>query len=89
MDGLISFSFNPEDLRCCFFRYVVRELLACAVIRPVLNLANPRYSSSSSRHLFVSVYWYLYLFIISIAGSSMKGSKPFTFLRPRLRKMQL
>lgn len=42
MDGLISFTFRPEDLQCSFFRYTVRELLACAVMRPVLNLASPR-----------------------------------------------
>ncbi|KAF3793335.1 Sorting nexin-16 [Nymphaea thermarum] len=42
MDGLISFTCKPEDLKCNFFRYMARELLACAVIRPVLNLANPR-----------------------------------------------
>ncbi|XP_077210189.1 phox (PX) domain-containing protein [Tasmannia lanceolata] len=42
MGGLISFTFKPEELQCSFFRYTVRELLACAVMRPVLNLANPR-----------------------------------------------
>ncbi|KAF9690003.1 hypothetical protein SADUNF_Sadunf01G0150800 [Salix dunnii] len=31
MDGLISFTFKSADLQCSFFRYVVRELLACAV----------------------------------------------------------
>ncbi|KAL5729249.1 hypothetical protein ACHQM5_002225 [Ranunculus cassubicifolius] len=43
MDGLISFTFNPADLQCSLFRYMVRELLACTVIRPVLNLASPRF----------------------------------------------
>ncbi|XP_021737939.1 uncharacterized protein LOC110704463 [Chenopodium quinoa] len=43
MDGLLSLTFKPEDLQCSFFRYVSRELLACAVFRPVLNLANPRF----------------------------------------------
>ncbi|PQM35189.1 uncharacterized protein Pyn_22650 [Prunus yedoensis var. nudiflora] len=43
MDGLISFTFKPEDLQCSLFRYIVRELLACAVMRPVLNLASPRF----------------------------------------------
>ncbi|KAL4583895.1 hypothetical protein LXL04_008480 [Taraxacum kok-saghyz] len=43
MDGFISFTFKPEDLNCSLFRYIVRELLACAVIRPVVNLANPRF----------------------------------------------
>lgn len=43
MDGLMSFTFKHEDLECSVFRYIVRELLACTVIRPVLNLANPRF----------------------------------------------
>ncbi|XP_012073353.1 uncharacterized protein LOC105634990 isoform X2 [Jatropha curcas] len=43
MDGVISFTFRPEDLQCSFFRYIVRELLSCAVMRPVLNLASPRF----------------------------------------------
>jgi len=43
VNGLISYTFKPEDLQCSFFHYVVRELLACAVLRPVLNLVNPRY----------------------------------------------
>ncbi|KAK1312510.1 hypothetical protein QJS10_CPA07g00738 [Acorus calamus] len=43
MSGLMSLTFKEEDLRCSFFRRTVRELLACAVIRPVLNLANPRF----------------------------------------------
>ncbi|GMI93811.1 SORTING NEXIN 3 [Hibiscus trionum] len=43
MNGLISFTFRPEDLQCSFFRYIVRELLACTVIRPVINLASPRF----------------------------------------------
>ncbi|KAJ4843567.1 hypothetical protein Tsubulata_040936 [Turnera subulata] len=43
MDGLISLTLNSADLQCVFFRYVARELLACTVIRPVLNLASPRF----------------------------------------------
>ncbi|XP_073226080.1 uncharacterized protein [Cicer arietinum] len=43
MNGLMSVTFKSEDLQCSFFRYTVRELLACAVMRPVLNLANPRF----------------------------------------------
>lgn len=44
MDGLISFTFKPEDMQCLFFRYMARELLAGAVMRPVLNLASPRHA---------------------------------------------
>ncbi|KAF8086906.1 hypothetical protein N665_0609s0036 [Sinapis alba] len=43
MDSLISLTFRPEDLHCAFFHYTVRELLACCVMRPVVNLANPRF----------------------------------------------
>ncbi|XP_052182626.1 uncharacterized protein LOC127795165 isoform X2 [Diospyros lotus] len=43
MEGLISFTFKPEDLQCSLFRFIVRELLSCAVMRPVLNLASPRF----------------------------------------------
>lgn len=42
MEGLVSLTFKPDDLHCSLFRYIVRELLSCAVMRPVLNLANPR-----------------------------------------------
>ncbi|KAF0923590.1 hypothetical protein E2562_006583 [Oryza meyeriana var. granulata] len=42
-DGLISITTKPQDLQCYFFRCTARELLACAVMRPVLNLANPRF----------------------------------------------
>ncbi|ERM98570.1 hypothetical protein AMTR_s00109p00032070 [Amborella trichopoda] len=43
MEGLTSFTFRPEDLHCSFFRYTARELLACAVMRPVMNLASPKF----------------------------------------------
>ncbi|CAL5096463.1 unnamed protein product [Urochloa decumbens] len=42
-DGLISITVKPQDLQCTFFRCTARELLACAVLRPVMNLANPRF----------------------------------------------
>lgn len=42
-DGLISVTAKPQDLQCYFFRCTARELLACAVMRPVVNLANPRF----------------------------------------------
>ncbi|XP_073159156.1 uncharacterized protein [Henckelia pumila] len=54
MDGLILFTFKPEDLRCSLFRYIVRELLACAVMRPVLNLANPRFINERIESLIIS-----------------------------------
>ncbi|KAL2539236.1 Phox-associated domain [Abeliophyllum distichum] len=55
MDGLISFTFKPEDLQCSLFRYVIRELLACAVMRPVLNLSNPRFINERIESLVISL----------------------------------
>ncbi|XAR50641.1 hypothetical protein NMG60_11005013 [Bertholletia excelsa] len=55
MDGLISFTFRPEDLQCSLFHYIVRELLACAVMKPVLNLANPRFINERIESLAVSL----------------------------------
>ncbi|XP_042486024.1 uncharacterized protein LOC122066268 [Macadamia integrifolia] len=55
MDGLILLSFKPEDLQCSFFRYVVRELLACSVMRPVLNLASPRFINERIESLVLSI----------------------------------
>ncbi|XP_028791905.1 uncharacterized protein LOC114747725 isoform X2 [Neltuma alba] len=43
MEGLMSVTFKHEDLQCSFIRYAGRELLAHAVMRPVLNLACPRF----------------------------------------------
>ncbi|KAL7598344.1 hypothetical protein Lser_V15G22578 [Lactuca serriola] len=45
MDGFISLTIRHEDLNCSLFRYIVREMLACAIIRPIINLANPRFIS--------------------------------------------
>ncbi|XP_022714972.1 uncharacterized protein LOC111274526 isoform X2 [Durio zibethinus] len=55
MDGLISFTFRPEDLQCSFFRYIVRELLACAVMRPVLNLVSPRFINERIESAVISM----------------------------------
>lgn len=55
MDGLISFTFKPEDLHCSLFRFMVRELLACTVIRPVLNLASPRFINERIESLVISL----------------------------------
>ncbi|XP_008792345.2 uncharacterized protein LOC103708990 isoform X1 [Phoenix dactylifera] len=54
MNGLMSLVFKPEDLQCSFFRHTVRELLACTVIRPILNLANPRLINEKIEALVLS-----------------------------------
>ncbi|XP_073143933.1 uncharacterized protein [Henckelia pumila] len=55
MNGVILFTFKPEDLQCSLFRYMTRELLACVVIRPVINLANPRFINERIESLIISV----------------------------------
>lgn len=55
MDGLISFTFKPEDLQCLFFRYIGKELLASAVMRPVLNLASPRFLNERIESLVLNM----------------------------------
>ncbi|XP_028064289.1 uncharacterized protein LOC114267448 [Camellia sinensis] len=55
MDGLISFTFRPEDLQCSLFHFFVRELLACVVMRAVLNLANPRFINERIESLVISL----------------------------------
>ncbi|XP_018837496.2 uncharacterized protein LOC109003695 isoform X3 [Juglans regia] len=55
MDGLISFTFKPEDVQCLFFRYMARELLAGAVMRPVLNLASPRFINERIEVLVINM----------------------------------
>uniref|UniRef100_A0A0D9WK76 PX domain-containing protein n=1 Tax=Leersia perrieri TaxID=77586 RepID=A0A0D9WK76_9ORYZ len=53
-DGLMSVTAKPQDLQCYFFRCSARELLACAVMRPVLNLANPRFINERIESLALS-----------------------------------
>ncbi|XP_059645614.1 uncharacterized protein LOC132287124 isoform X2 [Cornus florida] len=55
MEGLISLTFKPQDLQCSLFHYIVRELLACAVMRPVLNLASPRFINERIESLVLSL----------------------------------
>ncbi|KAJ3671031.1 hypothetical protein LUZ60_008457 [Juncus effusus] len=42
-NALVSTTLSPDDLNCNFFKYAARELLACVVLRPVINLLNPRF----------------------------------------------
>ncbi|KAL3322242.1 hypothetical protein AABB24_039730 [Solanum stoloniferum] len=55
MDGVISYTFQSEDVQCSLFHNIVRELLACVVMRPVLNIANPRFINERIESLVVSV----------------------------------
>ncbi|TYK04027.1 PX domain-containing protein/PXA domain-containing protein/Nexin_C domain-containing protein [Cucumis melo var. makuwa] len=55
MDGLILYTFRHEDLQCLYFRYTARELLASAVMRPVLNLASPRFINERIESLVINM----------------------------------
>ncbi|XP_020573351.1 uncharacterized protein LOC110019841 isoform X2 [Phalaenopsis equestris] len=55
VNGLMLTTFRPKDLECYFFQYTTRELLACAVFRPVLNLANPRFINEKIESLVLSL----------------------------------
>ncbi|CAK9310487.1 unnamed protein product [Citrullus colocynthis] len=55
MDGLILYTFKHEDLQCLYFRYTARELLASAVMRPVLNLASPRFINERIESLVINM----------------------------------
>uniref|UniRef100_A0A1D1YXW6 Sorting nexin-13 n=1 Tax=Anthurium amnicola TaxID=1678845 RepID=A0A1D1YXW6_9ARAE len=55
MSGLISLIFKPKDLQCSFFQFTVRELLACAVVRPILNMVNPRFINEKIELLAISM----------------------------------
>ncbi|KAG0457839.1 hypothetical protein HPP92_022996 [Vanilla planifolia] len=64
VNGLMLVAFNPKDLQCSFFRFASRELLACAVFRPIINLANPRFLNEKIESL-----------VISFANKSEKGAQ--------------
>ncbi|XP_044984477.1 uncharacterized protein LOC123451968 isoform X1 [Hordeum vulgare subsp. vulgare] len=53
-DGLLSITVKPENLQCSFFHSTARELLACTVLRPVINLANPRFINERIESLVLS-----------------------------------
>ncbi|KAE7997446.1 hypothetical protein FH972_002084 [Carpinus fangiana] len=55
MDGLVSLTFKPADLQCFFFRCMARELLASTVMRPVLNMASPRFINEKIEFLVLKM----------------------------------
>ncbi|XP_071903227.1 uncharacterized protein [Coffea arabica] len=71
MNGLMSFTFKPQDLQCSLFIYVVRELLACAVMRPVLNLVSPRFINERIESLVISISK-----TQKVMGAAEVGSQP-------------
>lgn len=71
MNGLMSFTFKAEDLQCSLFTYIVRELLACAVMRPVLNLASPRFINERIESLVISLSK-----TQKVTGAAEVGSEP-------------
>uniref|UniRef100_A0A9I9DUY3 Uncharacterized protein n=1 Tax=Cucumis melo TaxID=3656 RepID=A0A9I9DUY3_CUCME len=53
--NLIDLLMRHEDLQCLYFRYTARELLASAVMRPVLNLASPRFINERIESLVINM----------------------------------
>ncbi|MCO5578211.1 hypothetical protein L7F22_032049 [Adiantum nelumboides] len=41
MGGMVAIVLRPQDAQCVLMKGLARELLACAVLRPVLNFASP------------------------------------------------
>lgn len=41
MSGVVAILLRPQDAQCALLRGLARELLACAVLRPVMNFASP------------------------------------------------
>ncbi|MCO5602326.1 hypothetical protein L7F22_056456 [Adiantum nelumboides] len=41
MSGVVAILLRPQDAQCALMRGLARELLACAVLRPVMNFASP------------------------------------------------
>lgn len=77
MNALILITFTADDLQCSFFRYTVRELLACAVFRPVVNLANPRVINEKIESL-----------VLSLANKAKKGATPSAAETPVVKPLQ-
>eukprot|EP00250_Pteridium_aquilinum_P011928 c20397_g1_i1 orf=299-3499(-) len=43
MSGVVAILLRPQDAQCALLRGLARELLACAVLRPVMNFASPSF----------------------------------------------
>lgn len=47
MSGMVAIVLRPQDAQCPLMRCLARELLACAVLRPVMNFASPGFINKS------------------------------------------
>ncbi|KAI5079555.1 hypothetical protein GOP47_0005034 [Adiantum capillus-veneris] len=54
MGGMVAIVLRPQDAQCVLMKGLARELLACAVLRPVMNLANPGFINKSIERAIIS-----------------------------------
>lgn len=47
MGGMVAIILRPQDAQCLLMRGLARELLACAVLRPIMNFASPGFINKS------------------------------------------
>jgi sorting nexin-13 len=52
--GIVALVLKKQDSHCRLLRTLARELLACAVLRPVLNFASPGYVCCRAVTLFTN-----------------------------------
>ncbi|KAH7301359.1 hypothetical protein KP509_23G021800 [Ceratopteris richardii] len=54
MGGMVAIILRPHDAGCALVRGLARELLACAVLRPVINLVNPGFINKNIEKAILS-----------------------------------
>ncbi|XP_024400310.1 uncharacterized protein [Physcomitrium patens] len=52
--GIVALVLKRQDAKCGLLRIMARELLACVVLRPVINLANPGFINEMIENLALS-----------------------------------
>lgn len=45
MGGVVAIVLRPQEAQCPIVRCLARELLACAVMQPIMNFASPGLAS--------------------------------------------
>ncbi|KAJ6804182.1 uncharacterized protein M6B38_357065 [Iris pallida] len=52
--GILALVMKPQESKCPLVRCISRELLACLVIQPVINLASPAYINELIEYIFLA-----------------------------------
>lgn len=53
MGGMVAIVLRPQDAQCVLMKGLARELLACAVLRPVVNFASPGFINKNIERVIV------------------------------------